>query len=178
MNRQPTLASELVELRPLREEDRADLARIAGDEQLWEQHPVKTRWKPEVFTPFFNEALSHEGALVAIDRPSGRLAGSSQYRPTSFDGNAIEIGWTFIAREHWGSGFNAEMKRLMLRHALESVPRVLFRVGASNWRSRKAMEKIGGRLTDLTQEVEHGGQVLRHVVFEITREDFAKGPLS
>ena len=38
----------------------------------------------------------------------------------------------FLAHRLWGKGYNAEMKRLMLAHALGFVERVLFRVGADN----------------------------------------------
>src|SRR2546421_11441478 len=31
----------------------------------------------------------------------------------------IEIGWTFLARSHWGGIYNREMKQLMLRHGLQ-----------------------------------------------------------
>ena len=55
-----------------------------------------------------------------------------------------------IARSHLGGSYNAE-KRLMLAHALQAVERVDFRVGEANWRSRKAMEKIGGQLSDRTE---------------------------
>ncbi len=178
MNRQPTLVGERVELRPLRESDREALFAVAGDPLVWEQHPVGDRWKPEVFGPFFDEALGNGGGLIAIDRMTGRVAGSSQFRPTLHDPDAVEIGWTYLAREYWGGGFNREMKQLMLRQALASVPRVLFRVGDTNWRSRKAMEKIGGVLTDITEQSEYRGEPLRHVVYEITRESFASGPLA
>ncbi|HSM54347.1 MAG TPA: GNAT family N-acetyltransferase, partial [Erythrobacter sp.] len=111
-------------------------------------------------------------------RENGRIIGSSQYRPTTFDPEAIEIGWTSLAREYWGGAFNRELKRLMLDHALASVPRVLFRVGSANWRSRKAMEKIGGALTDMVEDGEYKGRLVQNVVYEITRKGFAKGPLA
>ena len=56
----------------------------------------------------------------------------------------IEIGWTFLARSHWGGVYNQEMKHLMLRHAFKFVKRVIFLVGPQNLRSQRAMEKIGG----------------------------------
>jgi RimJ/RimL family protein N-acetyltransferase len=31
----------------------------------------------------------------------------------------IEIGWTFLARRHWGGHINGEIKRLMLIHAFQ-----------------------------------------------------------
>jgi N-acetyltransferase len=36
------------------------------------------------------------------------------------------------------------MKRLMLRHAFKFVNRVVFLVGPHNFRSQRAIEKIGG----------------------------------
>jgi RimJ/RimL family protein N-acetyltransferase len=32
----------------------------------------------------------------------------------------------FFARSHWGGGYNAEMKQLMLLHAFRFVSRVVF----------------------------------------------------
>jgi RimJ/RimL family protein N-acetyltransferase len=89
----------------------------------------------------------------------------------------VEIGWSFLARSHWGGATNREMKRLMLEHALAQVARVEFRVGESNLRSRRAMEKIGGRLTGRSEMVDTPSGQMRHVIYEITRESFADGPL-
>jgi RimJ/RimL family protein N-acetyltransferase len=66
----------------------------------------------------------------------------------------------------------------MLAHAFETVERVMFRAGADNVISRKAMANIGGRLTGETFAVERAGRMVEHVMFEITREDFANGPLA
>ena len=79
---------------------------------------------------------------------------------------------------YWGRGYNAEFKRLMLEHAFRYVDRVVFRVGADNVISRKAMANIGGRLTGETCVEERAGRPVEHVVFEITRESFAEGPLA
>ncbi len=56
----------------------------------------------------------------------------------------IEIGWTFLARSHWGGVYNSEMKQLIIRHAFRFVSHVIFVVGPKNLRSQKAVEKIGG----------------------------------
>ena len=94
------------------------------------------------------------------------------------DGSALEIGWSFLARAYWGRGYNAEFKRLMLEHAFKSVDRVVFRVGAENVISRKAMANIGGRLTGETFVEERVGVPIEHVVYEITRDSFVGGPLA
>lgn len=143
-NLQPTLIGPLLELRPLRAEDFDALFAVASDPLIWEQHPDSDRYQPDVFREFFRVALESDGALVAIDRKDGRIVGSSRYHDYRSDEGVVEIGWTFLARSHWGGTYNQEMKRLMLRHAFRFVERVIFVVGVANLRSQKAVEKIGG----------------------------------
>jgi RimJ/RimL family protein N-acetyltransferase len=138
------LTGELLGLRPLRAEDFRDLYAVASDPLIWEQHPIRDRYKEEVFAEFFRESLESGGALIAIDCKDGRVIGSSRFHGYDEARNEIEIGWTFLARSHWGGMFNKELKQLMLRHAFRYVNRVIFLVGAQNVRSQKAMEKIGG----------------------------------
>lgn len=169
MDRQPTLEGERLLLRPLASTDRDALFAVAADRLIWEQHPAHDRWQPEVFDAFFDEALSAGGALVAILKDQDRIVGSSQFRQCPIAPSEMEIGWTFLARDQWGGSVNREMKRLMLNHALANCPRVLFRIGDTNWRSRKAMEKIGGKLIDLEEHGTYLGKPIKHVVYEITR---------
>ncbi len=179
MDRQPVLIGERLELRPLVPSDWAGLFAVSSDPLLWAHHPVHDRWLEPVFRAFFDDALAQGGALAVIERASGRIIGSSRYQGfTSENGGRVEIGWTFLARELWGGGLNAELKRLMLSHALTFVERVEFRVGESNIISRRAMEKIGGRLLPQVEQIatDHGEIV--HVVYQIDRAGFANGPLS
>ena len=178
MNRQPTLKGARLLLRPLRPDDRDALYAVASDPLVWEVHPAHDRWQEAVFRQFFADALDKGGALVVIDRASGEIVGSSRFQNYSEeDGQSVEIGWTFLAREYWGGDYNREMKRLMLAHALKSVERVQFIVGEDNVRSRKAMAKIGGVRDDWTETREMAGGPVRHVRFTIDRAGFASGPL-
>lgn len=71
------------------------------------------------------------------------------------------------------------MKRLMIAHALASVAEVRFMVGATNTRSRRALEKIGAALTDRREDrVMADGAVIAHLTYVITRRCFAAGPLA
>jgi N-acetyltransferase len=141
---QPVLKGELLELRPLRLEDFPDLYAVASDPLIWEQHPIRDRYKEEVFKGFFREALESGGALIAIDSKGGQVIGSSRFHGYHEEKSEIEIGWTFLARSHWGGMYNKDMKQLMLRHAFRFVNSVVFLVGPQNLRSQRAMEKIGG----------------------------------
>ena len=140
---QPTLTGRLVELRPLRPDDFDALFAVASDPLIWEQHPASDRYREDVFRAFFREALDSGGALVALDARDGRIIGSSRYFGYDPERSEIEIGWTFLARSHWGGAYNGEMKRLMLDHAFRFVGRVVFLIGPQNYRSQRAVEKIG-----------------------------------
>ncbi len=179
MNWQPVLEGDRLLLRPLVLDDWEALFGVASDRRIWEIHPAHDRWQEPVFRVFFEDALAKGGAVAVIDRVSAAMIGSSRwqgYDPA--DGGSIEIGWTFLARSHWGGSYNREMKRLMLTHAFQYVDSVVFRIGETNWRSRKAMEKIGGRLTDVKDITHLGGSNVVHVVYEITAKCFAEGPLA
>jgi RimJ/RimL family protein N-acetyltransferase len=140
---QPVLTGGLLELRPLGADDFDDLYAVAADPLIWEQHPVTTRHERDVFEAFFQEALASGGTLVAIDLETRRVIGSSRFHGYDAERSEVEIGWTFLARSHWGGRFNGEMKRLMLVHAFRFVESVVFRVGVHNVRSQRAVERIG-----------------------------------
>ena len=141
---QPDLKGELLELRPLREEDFDELYAAASDPLIWEQHPDKVRYREDVFRQFFQDAMESGGALIAIDRKNGKIIGSSRFNAYDEAKSEVEIGWTFLARTHWGGDYNKEMKHLMLTHAFSFVESVIFVVGEENLRSQRAVEKIGG----------------------------------
>jgi RimJ/RimL family protein N-acetyltransferase len=165
---QPVLKSELLELRPLRSEDFHDLYAVASDPLIWEQHPVKDRYKAEVFEGFFREALAAGGSLIAIDCKNGQVIGSSRFHGYDKEKSEIEIGWTFLARSYWGGSFNREMKQLMLRHAFQFVNSVIFLVGPQNLRSQRAVEKIGG--TRVGSRPDAGGR--ESFAYQITASTF------
>lgn len=175
---QPTLIGELLMMRPYVEEDFEALYAVASDPLIWEIHPVRERWERPVFRHNIDDALSDRGGLVAIEMATGKTVGYSRYSQTKVGHTDMEIGWTFLARRLWGGRHNRDIKRIMLKHALASYSRVIFRVGEENWRSRRAMEKIGGVLIPWNEVISVFGREIPHVAYEITVESFATGPLS
>jgi RimJ/RimL family protein N-acetyltransferase len=143
MNRQPTLEGKLVVVRPLLAEDFDQLYAVAADPLLWEQHPDRERWREDVFRTYFDDHLASGGALAVVDRARDALMGVSRYDNYDPEASEVEIGWTFLARPYWGGAYNADLKRVMLEHAFQSVATVVFLVNALNLRSRRAVEKLG-----------------------------------
>ena len=113
---------------------------------------------------YFRGGMESGGAFLVIDRKDGGVIGSSRYAGYDEARSEIEIGWTFLARSHWGRLYNAEMKQLMLAHAFRFMQRVIFRVGPLNRRSQRALEKIGATYLGLetTREGRPGGALRDH----------------
>ncbi len=172
---QPTLTGELVTLRPCCAEDWDALYAVASDPLIWEVHPASDRYKEPVFREYFSAALASRGALVVTDNTSGIVIGGSRYANFVPEANEIEIGWTFLARSHWGGDTNREMKTLMLTHAFKYFDSVRFNIGATNVRSRRAIEKIGARIDGKYVPAAKGGvPPVLHAIYRMNREDAAK----
>ncbi len=141
----PYLEDDLIILQPLKETDFEALYAAASDPLIWEQHPIKDRYKREVFQEnFFKSAIESGGAFLVLDKKTGAVIGSSRFYNLHEKESDIEIGWTFLARAYWGGKHNQAMKALMMHHAFKFVDNIIFRIGENNMRSRKACEKIGG----------------------------------
>lgn len=164
---QPVLRGESLVLRPLRSEDFAALYAVASDPLIWEQHPVRERHRSEVFREFFDDAMRSGGALI-VETIEGTCIGSSRFHGFDPARREVEIGWTFLARSHWGGPTNSELKTLMLDHAFRFVERVVFLVGPANVRSQRALAKLGARATG--ERADDSG--FPSVVFEIRRRDW------
>jgi len=140
---QPTLRGELLEVRPLTRDDFGALYEAASDPLIWEQHPEPDRYREAVFRRYFDEQLESGGAVVVIQRETGAIVGMSRFHGYDEQRGEVEIGWTFLARSHWGGTYNRELKDLMLAHAFRFVRNVVFLIGPDNIRSQRAIEKIG-----------------------------------
>ena len=172
MQLQPTLTGKLIELRLLAPADFDALFQAASDPLIWEQHPESDRYKKEVFQLYFDSAIESKGAFAVIDRKSGHVIGSSRYCNLKPEESEVEIGYTFLERAYWGGEYNREMKRLMLDHAFQSVERVVFVVGASNFRSQKALEKIGASFWKKADSKARDGSPRPIVIFLMDRRNY------
>ena len=172
INLQPTLEGPRLIVRPIVAEDWEAMFEVAADPLVWEQHPARTRHQESQFREFFDAALASQSAFTFVEKDSGKIIGSSRYNGYDADKSEIEIGWTFLGRDYWGGRYNAEVKKLMLEHAFTFLDTVVFWVGADNMRSRKAVEKIGGKLRDGIQQRGHGDVQFDYVVYEITKQDY------
>lgn len=94
----------------------------------------------------------------------------------SFNDKRIEIGWSWIALEYQGEGFNRIVKKILISFVFENLnfERVEFKTDLLNVQARKALSKIGcveeGILRSHTQM--HDGRRRDTVYYSIIRKDW------
>ncbi|NOU48026.1 MAG: GNAT family N-acetyltransferase [Bacteroidales bacterium] len=169
---QPILQNDIVRLQPLKPDDFETLYSIASDPLLWEQHPNKDRYKREVFTTFFQGAIESGGAYVVFDAVTGKPIGSSRFYDFDADKKSVSIGYTFIARDHWGTTYNHPLKAVMLDHAFNYVEAVIFHIGSVNIRSQKSIERLDAVKIE-EREMEYFGEVKNlNFIYRILKSDW------
>ncbi len=145
----PTLEGELVRLEPMAREHEDGLWEASRDERTWAWLSVHQPSTREELREYLDAALANAAAglelpLVTIRRDDGRLVGSTRFLALRPEHRSVEIGWTWLAPEAWGTGINVEAKLLMLEHAFERLGclRVELKTDARNERSRGAMAAL------------------------------------
>lgn len=174
LNIQPTLENQRVLLLPLQEADFAAVYAAASDPKVWEQHPNKDRWKPEVFRTFFEGAMQSHGAFKIIDKATQEVAGSTRFYEHDEQQDSICIGYTFYATRYWGKGLNYQVKEMMLAYIFPFVSQVFFHIGAENVRSQMAIGRLGAEKI-AEQEVAYFGEAPKlNFVYRLGKEQWLK----
>ena len=174
------LRGRLIELWPLEEEHLDELFDVARDPSIWQLTSVDYS-DPAVFYPNFRAALRdrREGKtypFVVRLAGSGQAIGTTRLLDIHPHDRKLEIGVTWIASAYWGSGVNAECKRLLLEYCFETlgVNRVQLRAKADNGRSRRAIEKIGAVFEGVMRQdkIEPSGKPRDTALYSIVREEW------
>ena len=171
-NLQPTIQNDLIKIEPLAATDFEILFAVASDPLIWEQHPNKNRYQRAEFENYFKGAIESGGAFLISDSNTGQIIGSSRYYDLNELEKSILIGYTFIAKSHWGGKYNPALKSLMLNHAFQFVDTVFFHVGAANTRSQKAMEKLGAEKAGELEVAYYGEPIKSNLIYKIEKKDW------
>ncbi|MBV8325233.1 GNAT family N-acetyltransferase [Chryseobacterium sp.] len=169
---QPVLENEEFQLIPLQQGDFESLYEVASDPKVWEQHPNKDRYQRDVFEKFFQGAMESGGAFKIIEKATGNVLGSTRYYNFDENDHHIFIGYTFYGTKSWGKGINPQVKKLMLDYIFRYVDKVHFHIGKENFRSQKALERLGG-VEIAEEEVAYFAEPTRtNFVYEIKKENW------
>ena len=159
------LDGERVLLVPLEKEHISGLIAAAGNKDIWTWYSYNGL-DTDVLIRHFEEALEHratgeEYPFAVIDKSSGKVFGTTRYMKMNKEHRNLEIGWTWYNPDYWSKGYNEECKLLLLQYAFEQLQAVRVQIVAweKNMRSRKAIERIGGRFEGILRNaaIRQGG---------------------
>jgi RimJ/RimL family protein N-acetyltransferase len=144
-----TLEGRIVRLEPMAPRHLEGLAQVAFEPDLWRwtiARPTdRAGLEAWMATAMANRSAGSELPFVTVDRVTGRPLGSSRFMSIVAEHLRLEIGWSWVARDHHRSGVNREAKLLMLGHAIEVLGchRVEFKTDSLNEPARGALLGIG-----------------------------------
>ena len=144
------LKGTFVDLIPLEKEHFDELFIAASDKELWRLIPTDCSERA-TFQTVYQTALTeretgNQYPFVIKLKSTNQLIGSTRLFEIYPNDKKLEIGWTWITQPYWGTGINLECKLLLLTFCFEILKanRVQLKTKDNNFRSRKAIEKIGG----------------------------------
>ena len=143
------LTGTVVRLEPLALRHADDLYEASRDPRVWRWLPIlrpETRddWDRWMTDALEQTASGREIAFATVLQSTGVAIGSTRYLALRPEHRSLEIGWTWITPEAWGTGANTEAKLLQLEHAFEAFGcrRVEFKTDALNERARAALARL------------------------------------
>lgn len=144
-----TLEGKFIRLEPLRPHHADGLLEAGQDEAIWRWMSKRLMDKESVLAwiedAMSAEAQGREYAFAVVRRADGRILGSTRYMEIRAAHRGAEVGWTWYAKDVWGTVVNPEAKLLLLQHAFEDwgAIRMELKTDSKNERSRAAILKLG-----------------------------------
>lgn len=146
-----SLTGRLIELDPLESSHFDELIQLSKVPEIWKHYAVDGGDTRKLTT-------SLEAALSAREQGTQypfviklindrKIIGSTRFLDIQQEHRKLEIGWTWLHPNYWGSKINMECKLMLLTFCFEilNAKRVQLKTDENNVRSRKAIEKIGGQ---------------------------------
>ena len=116
--------------------------------------------------------------FATVDRPSGRVVGSTRFTSIDRRHRRVEIGFTWIGRAWQRTGINTEAKLLMMEHAFEALGaiRVEFKTDALNAQSRAAIARLGATEEGYFRNhmVTSSGRIRHSVWFSVVESEWPR----
>ena len=163
----PVLEGELIRLEPISPDHEDGLWEASRDARTWQWLSVEQPRTREELRAYLEAALANaadgsEMPLVTVRRKDGKVIGSTRYLALRPEHRSLEIGWTWLHPDAWGTGANVEAKLLMLEHAFERLGclRVELKTDHRNERSRGAMAALPAQFEGVHRKhmLVHDGQ--------------------
>ncbi len=144
-----TLHDDRVRLEPLTSGHAPALERAAADGELgaltYTSVPGPGQADRYVASALAGAAAGHMLPFAVVDVASGGVVGSTRYYEIDLTVPRLAIGYTWYAQSFHRTYVNRACKRLLLRHAFETLgcAAVAFHTDVLNLRSQRAIEALG-----------------------------------
>jgi RimJ/RimL family protein N-acetyltransferase len=135
-------------------------------------------WTLDGIRRFIRDAIAMPDRVpfATVLKSTGEAIGSSSYCEIRLPNKGIEVGFTWIAKEHRGTRVNPESKLLMFTHAFEVLgcERAQLKCDALNLHSAAAILKLGAKKEGVLrkQMLVRGGRMRDTAIFSIIREEW------
>ena len=146
----PTLEGHVVRLEPLAPAHLDGLWEASRDARVWRWLPILQPSTRDEMRAWLDAALEREAAdaempFATVRQSDGVVVGSTRFLALRPEHGVVEIGWTWLSPDAWGTGANQDAKRLQLQHAFATwgCRRVELKTDALNLPARSAMEAFG-----------------------------------
>jgi len=176
------LENEIVKLRPVQIDDVEAITAAANDAQIWEHMSVTLLSKEAVQNYIENAIKEREKGIsymfAVIDKKTDAIVGCTSFLDISFPHKRLEIGSTWYNPSVWRSAINTNCKFLLFRYCFEELQlnRVQIKTGHENYRSQKAIERIGAvKEGVLRNHMIRKEGIIRHtVMYSVILEDWTQ----
>ena len=174
------LKGQLIDLIPMDESHFDELLILSQDKRIWEFYPVDGSNTEKLLIAYKNALIEKEKGnhypFVIFHKETGKLIGSTRLFEINQKNKNIEIGWTWLHPNYWASGVNFECKLLLLTFCFETLGtiRVQLKTRDNNLRSRKAIEKIGGKFEGILRKdrIRDNGEVRNSAYYSILDDEW------
>jgi N-acetyltransferase len=175
------LEGKYVRLEPLSLAHAPGLFAIGQAKEIWEYTPTAPFVTLADAVAWIENALENakdktEMPFAIIDRKREMIAGATRYAFIRFTDRSLELSKTWLGTAWWRTATNTETRYLMLRHAFETwgIVRVQLRVITENFRSRRAVERLGAVREGLLRKsrIYHGSDVHDAICYSIVDDEW------
>ncbi|HEX6889923.1 MAG TPA: GNAT family protein, partial [Chryseolinea sp.] len=129
----------------------SELEALAADKRIWQYYVYdgtdRTRLRSVLKSAMDEMMNGTQLPFIIYHNVERKIIGSTRFMDIQASHRKVEIGSTWLHPDYWGTAVNLECKLLMLTYCFEKVDavRVQFKTDENNVRSRKAIEKVGGK---------------------------------
>ncbi|MEO6305396.1 MAG: GNAT family protein [Bacteroidia bacterium] len=154
------LIGKAVKLIPLNTFHFEEICTLAKEKSIWTYSPIGVDgYDNQTHIGFLEKCIMKRNSgefypFVVILCKTDKVIGFTIYHSINNENRSLEIGCTWFHPDYWSTNLNTECKYLMLKHCFETLEtiRIQLKANDNNIRSRKAIEKIGGKFEGILRK--------------------------